>query len=141
MRVQTLFLGIRVFIWIIGIGTIIAGIVGVSNIMMIVVKERTKEIGVRKAMGATPGSIIGLILLESIVITSLAGYIGLVLGVGLLELVSANIPASDFFANPEANIQLALTAVALLVFAGTLAGFIPARKAASIQPIEALRDE
>jgi putative ABC transport system permease protein len=136
-----LFLGIRVFIWIIGIGTIIAGIVGVSNIMMIVVKERTKEIGVRKAMGATPGSIIGLILLESIVITSLAGYIGLVLGVGLLELVAANIPASDFFANPEANIQLALTAVGLLVFAGTLAGFIPARKAASIQPIEALRDE
>jgi putative ABC transport system permease protein len=141
MRVQNLFLGIRVFIWIVGIGTIIAGIVGVSNIMMIVVKERTKEIGVRKAMGATPRSIIGLILLESIVITSLAGYIGLVLGVGLLELLSANIPASDFFANPEADINLALTAVVLLVLAGTLAGFIPARRAASIQPIEALRDE
>ena len=85
--------------------------------------------------------IIGLIMLESIVITSLAGYIGLVLGVGLLELLSANIPPSDFFANPEANITLALTAVGLLVFAGTLAGFIPARRAASIHPIEALRDE
>lgn len=141
MRVQNLFLGIRVFIWIVGIGTIIAGIVGVSNIMMIVVKERTKEIGVRKAMGATPSSIIGLIMLESIVITSLAGYIGLVLGVGLLELLSANIPPSDFFANPEANINIAVTAMLLLVFAGTLAGFIPARRAASINPIEALRDE
>lgn len=141
MRVQNLFLGIRVFIWIVGIGTIIAGVVGVSNIMMIVVKERTKEIGVRKAMGATPLSIIGLIMLESIVITSLAGYIGLVLGVGLLELLNANIPPSDFFANPEADIRLALTAVLLLVFSGTLAGFIPARRAASIKPIEALRDE
>jgi len=140
-RVQNLFLGIRIFIWIVGIGTIIAGIVGVGNIMMIVVKERTKEIGVRKALGATPRSIIGLILLESIVITSLAGYIGLVMGVGLLELVRANMPPSDFFMNPEANISIALTAVALLVFSGTLAGFIPARKAAAIKPIEALRDE
>lgn len=141
MRVQNLFTGIRVFIWIVGIGTIIAGIVGVSNIMMIVVKERTKEIGIRKAMGATPLSIVGLILLESVVITSLAGYIGLVLGVGLLELIKANVPPSDFFMNPEANIYVALTAMGLLIFAGALAGFIPARKAASIKPIEALRDE
>jgi len=141
MKVQNLFTGIRVFIWIVGIGTIIAGIVGVSNIMMIVVKERTKEIGIRKAMGATPLSIVGLIMLESVVITSLAGYIGLVLGVGLLELIKANIPPSDFFMNPEANIYVALTAMALLIFAGTLAGFIPARKAAAIKPIEALRDE
>jgi len=141
IKVQNLFTGIRVFIWIVGIGTIIAGIVGVSNIMMIVVKERTKEIGVRKALGATPRSIIGLIMLESVVITSLAGYVGLVLGVGLLELVKANIPPSDFFMNPEANIYIALTAMALLVFAGALAGFIPARKAAMIKPVEALRDE
>lgn len=141
MKVQNLFTGIRVFIWIVGIGTIIAGIVGVSNIMMIVVKERTKEIGIRKAMGATPLSIVGLIMLESVVITSLAGYIGLVLGVGLLELIKANIPPSDFFMNPEANIYVALTAMGLLIFAGTLAGFIPARKAAAIKPIEALRDE
>ncbi len=141
IRVQNLFTGIRVFIWIVGIGTIIAGIVGVSNIMMIVVKERTKEIGVRKALGATPRSIIGLIMLESVVITSLAGYVGLVLGVGLLELIKANVPPSDFFMNPEANIYVALTAMALLVFAGALAGFIPARKAAMIKPVEALRDE
>jgi putative ABC transport system permease protein len=140
-KVMNLFLGIRIFIWIIGIGTIIAGIVGVSNIMMIVVKERTKEIGIRKALGATPGSIIGLILLESVVITSMAGYIGLMAGVGLLELVNKTMPPSDFFRNPEANLSIAVTAMALLVLAGAIAGFIPARKAASIKPIEALRDE
>jgi len=92
-------------------------------------------------MGATPLSIVGLILLESVVITSLAGYIGLVLGVGLLELIKANVPPGDFFMNPEANIYVALTAMGLLIFAGALAGFIPARKAAAIKPIEALRDE
>ena len=140
-KVMNLFLGIRIFIWIIGIGTIIAGIVGVSNIMMIVVKERTKEIGIRKALGATPRSIIGLILLESVVITSLAGYIGLMAGVGLMELVNKFMPPSDFFRNPEANLSIALTAMALLVIAGAIAGFIPAKKAASIKPIEALRDE
>ncbi len=140
-KVMNLFLGIRIFIWIIGIGTIIAGIVGVSNIMMIVVKERTKEIGIRKALGATPKSIIGLILLESVVITSMAGYLGLMAGVGLLELVNKYMPPSDFFRNPEANIYIALTAMALLVIAGAIAGFIPAKKAASIKPIDALRDE
>ena len=140
-KFQNLFLGIRVFIWIIGIGTIIAGIVGVSNIMMIVVKERTKEVGVRKALGATPGSIVSLILLESIAITSFAGYIGLMAGVGLLELVRKYMPPSDFFRSPEANIHIAVIAIVLLVAAGTIAGFIPARKAASIRPVEALRDE
>jgi len=140
-KFQNLFLGIRIFIWIIGIGTIIAGIVGVSNIMMIVVKERTKEVGVRKALGATPGSIVSLILLESIAITSFAGYIGLMAGVGLLELVRKYMPPSDFFRSPEANIHIAVAAIVLLVVAGTIAGFIPARKAASIRPVEALRDE
>ncbi len=140
-KVMNLFLGIRIFIWIIGIGTIIAGIVGVSNIMMIVVKERTKEIGIRKALGATPASIVSLILLESVTITSMAGYVGLMLGVGLLELTKKFIPPSDFFMNPQANISIAVSAIILLVVAGTIAGFIPARKAASIKPIEALRYE
>ncbi|MCK5337529.1 MAG: ABC transporter permease, partial [Bacteroidales bacterium] len=138
---MNLFSNIRLFIWIIGIGTIIAGIVGVSNIMMIVVKERTKEIGIRKSMGATPWSIISLILQESILITGFAGYIGLVMGVGLLELLSNVLPATDYFANPEVNIQIAVYATLLLVISGALAGFVPARKAASVKPVVALRDE
>lgn len=135
-----LFAGIRLFVWIIGVGTIIAGIVGISNIMIIVVKERTKEIGVRKAIGATPQSIVGLILFEAILITSFAGYVGLVLGVGILELVSPHIQ-SDFFLNPSADFRIAVSATILLIVSGTLAGLIPARRAAAIKPIEALRDE
>lgn len=139
-KFQNLFAGIRLFVWIIGIGTIIAGIVGVSNIMLIVVKERTKEIGIRKAIGATPGSIIGLVLLESVLITGFAGYVGLVLGVGVLELLSPHIQ-SEFFTNPEADFRIAVGATILLIVSGALAGFVPARKASSIKPIEALRDE
>jgi len=142
LKLMNLFASIRLFIWIIGIGTIIAGVVGVSNIMMIVVKERTQEIGIRKSMGATPWSIITLILLESVLITSFAGYIGLVMGVGLLEIISPLFENADtFFKNPEVNIVTALGATAVMIVSGVLAGFIPARKAAAINPIEALRYE
>lgn len=140
-EIRSVFTGISLFVWLIGIGTIIAGIVGVSNIMLIVVKERTKEIGVRKAIGATPWSVINLVLLESITITTLAGYFGLVLGVGILELLSANMPNSDFFRNPEADFSVAVSATILLIVSGAIAGLIPARKAAKIKPIVALRDE
>jgi len=144
-RFKDLFTGIRLFLWIVGIGTIIAGIVGVSNIMLIVVKERTREIGVRKALGATPGSIIGLFLQEAIVITGLAGYIGLISGIGLIELINYAINQfqveTPFFRNPEIHFQTAVGATVLLIFAGMLAGYLPAKKAAKIQPIEALRDE
>jgi len=139
-RVMGLMTGIRLFVWVIGIGTILAGVVGVSNIMMIVVRERTKEIGVRKVLGATPWSIVSLILQESIFITAVAGYIGLVLGVLVLELVSGQLNA-EFFKDPEVDLGIAIYATLLLVAAGTAAGMFPAVKAAKVRPIEALRDE
>jgi putative ABC transport system permease protein len=141
-RFQGLFSGIRMFIWIIGLGTIIAGIVGVSNIMIIVVKERTKEIGIRKAIGATPVSIVSLILLESIMIMSFAGYIGLTLGVGLIEILSPQFSSPDsYFLNPSADLSIALKATILLIFSGAIAGLFPAIRASKIRPVEALRDE
>lgn len=131
---------IRLFFWGVGICTILAGVVGVSNIMMIVVKERTKEIGVRKALGATPKVIIGMILHESIFITAVSGLVGLISSLFLLELMGPKI-VSDFFTNPSVDFNVAFTTVGILVLAGALAGFVPAYKAANIKPIEALRDE
>ena len=132
--------GIEAFIWLVGIGTIIAGIVGLSNIMLILVKERTREIGVRKALGATPFSIIKLIVFEAVIITSVSGYLGMLAGIGLLEAIGPGID-SPFFKQPGVDLRIALSAMFLLVMAGSLAGIVPARKAATIQPIEALRDE
>ncbi|MBR8537858.1 ABC transporter permease [Carboxylicivirga sediminis] len=148
-QAQGVFAGIRMFVWVIGIMTIIAGIVGVSNIMIILVKERTKEIGIRKAIGASPFSIIRLVLSESVLITALAGFFGLVAGMGLLAGVSAilqqiatqNQDVQRAFFNPSADLGVALWALAILVTAGLIAGYIPARKASAIRPIEALHDE
>jgi putative ABC transport system permease protein len=131
---------IRLFFWWVGICTIIAGVVGVSNIMLIIVKERTKEIGIRKALGASPVSIVGMILHESIFITTIAGFIGLLSSLLLLEFIGPNIK-SDYFLNPEVDFGTALTTMILLIFAGALAGFFPAYRAAKIKPIIALRDE
>jgi putative ABC transport system permease protein len=159
IQTMKIFQAIKIFIWIIGIGTLIAGIVGVSNIMLIVVKERTKEIGIRKAIGASPTSVIGLILLESIVITTIAGYIGLVMGTGLMELINyfmvqsaaagaaagaasnAGQQSGSVFLNPTVDFNIAVAATLLLIVAGAIAGYIPAKRAASIKPIAALRDE
>ncbi|WP_299825907.1 ABC transporter permease [uncultured Pontibacter sp.] len=142
-KVLGLFNGIRVFVWIVGIGTLIAGIVGVSNIMLIIVKERTREIGVRKALGATPFSIVSLILQESVVITAFSGYMGLLAGTGLLALIEYAIVSSGaempFFASPEVDPSMAVSATVVLVLSGAIAGLMPALKAARIKPIEALR--
>ena len=140
-KIAALTAAIRLFVWVVGVGTLLAGVVGVSNIMLVAVRERTREIGIRKALGATPASIVGLVLQESVLITTVAGYAGLVLGVLVLEGLSRAIPDAAFFRNPQVDIRVALSATVLLVVAGTVAGFFPARRAAAIRPIEALRDE
>lgn len=131
---------IKLIFWVIGILTIVAGVVGVGNIMLIIVKERTKEIGIRKALGALPMSIIGMILQESIFVTLFAGMFGLIFGLGLLEIFGPQIE-QDFIKYPQVDFNIALSAVMVLVFAGAIAGFIPAYRAAKIKPIVALRDE
>ncbi|WP_276389546.1 ABC transporter permease [Eudoraea chungangensis] len=131
---------IKFFFWFVGICTIIAGVVGVSNIMLIVVKERTKEIGIRKALGAKPWAIIGMILHESIFITAISGFTGLIFSMGLLELIGPHVEV-DYVVNPSVNFSVAMSTVILLIISGAIAGFFPAYRAANIHTIEALRDE
>lgn len=140
-RVMNMLDGIKLFVYIIGILTLIAGVVGVSNIMMIIVKERNKEIGVRKALGATPFSIISLIIQESVFITFIAGYIGLMAGIGVVEAIKSFGLEGDFFKNPEVDLRIAISSVTLIIIAGALAGLIPALKAARVEPITALRED
>lgn len=130
---------IKFFFWFVGICTIIAGVVGVSNIMLIVVKERTREIGIRKALGAKPWSIVGMILHESIFVTAISGFGGLIFSMGLLEIVGPHIEV-DYIINPSVNFTVAISTVFVLILAGTIAGFFPAWRAARIHTIEALRD-
>jgi len=135
------FMGVlNVIILFIGIGTLVAGIIGISNIMVYIVKERTKELGIRKALGASPKSIIGMIMMESVFITALAGYIGLLLGVFALKAIGDGL--EDYFiVNPSVETYVVVGATIILIIAGTIAGYIPAKRAASIKPIVALNDE
>lgn len=139
---------LRIAIWVIGIFTLLSGIVGVSNIMLITVKERTREFGIRKALGAKPRSILWLIIVESVAITTFFGYIGMVSGIAVTEWMNSafgnqqmdnGMWSETVFSNPTVDLGIAIQATLTLVIAGTLAGFFPARKAVTISPIEALR--
>ncbi|MBT8289161.1 MAG: ABC transporter permease [Flavobacteriaceae bacterium] len=129
-----------IIIFIIGLGTLIAGIVGISNIMIFIVKERTKEIGIRKALGASPRAIVSIILMEAIIITTVTGYLGLVLGVGVLEWATP-VLEENFITNPGIRTSLVISATITLIAAGTLAGYLPAKRASKIKPIVALRND
>lgn len=148
MMLNTVFNGIAIFIWIIGLGTLLAGVVGVSNIMLVTVRERTSEFGIRKSMGATPGSLVRLVLAESILITAIFGYLGMILGIGVMEIanimIDHNIAANPgknmvIFLNPTLNLSIIFSATLVLVIAGVVAGYIPARRAARLKTIDAMR--
>ena len=135
-------IGIAVLIWVVGLGTLFAGAIGVSNIMLVTVRERTKEIGIRRALGATPRDIIKQILSESIILTLIAGVSGLMFGVGILSLVGLALSkGGQFFRDPQISFSVAIAALIILLIIGTFAGFIPANRAMNIKPIEAIREE
>ncbi len=140
-KLQGLFAGIRLLVWIVGIGTLAAGVIGVSNIMLVIVRERTSEIGIRRAVGATPFAVMAQVVFEAVALTFLAGYLGLVAGVGVVEVVAAALAgtSSEMFQNPEVPLASALLTLAILVVSGVLAGLIPARRAVAVPTVEALR--
>jgi len=146
-KIQGLFTGITLLMWIVGVGTLAAGAIGVSNIMLIIVRERTKEIGIRRAVGATPWKVQGQIVTEAVILTLASGLLGLAAAVGLLELVSSLLPAASgtgepqMFQRPGVDLSAGIQAVLVLVVSGTLAGFAPARRAVAINPVVALRSE
>ena len=141
---------LRTALWVIGLLTLLSGVVGVSNIMLITVKERTHEFGIRKAIGAKPWNILRLIITESIIITTFFGYVGMLLGIAANEYMDATIGhmqvdaglfKATMFVNPTVGLDVCIEATLVMIIAGTLAGLIPAWKAARIRPIEALRAE
>ena len=144
-QMNGLFNGIESLIWIVGIGTLLAGVIGISNIMLVIVKERTREIGIKRALGATPWQVMVQIITESVFLTTLSGYIGLVAGVGLIEAINIALTKfqidNEMFKNPEVDFSTAIIALVILITAGALAGIIPANRAVSIKPVDALRAE
>ncbi len=142
-KIQGLFSGIRLLVWIVGVGTLAAGVIGVSNIMLIIVRERTKEIGIRRALGAKPSAVVSQIVSESVILTSLAGYLGLVAGIALVVGIGRLLPpgGAGMFLDPDVGVGEALQALAILVVAGVLAGLAPAQRALAVSPTVALRSE
>ena len=144
-QMKGLFTGISGLIWIVGIGTLMAGVIGISNIMLVIVKERTKEIGIQRAIGATPWNVMSQIIIESVFLTSIAGYFGLAIGVGLVEAINYALVSmgsdNEMFKRPEVDFNIAITALMILIASGAMAGIVPARRAVRIKPIDALRDE
>lgn len=142
-KIQGLFSGIRLLVWIVGVGTLAAGVIGVSNIMLIIVRERTKEIGIRRALGARPSAVVSQIVSESVILTSLAGYLGLVAGIALVVGIGKLLPpgGAGMFLDPDVGVGEALQALAILVVAGVLAGLAPAQRALAVSPTVALRSE
>ena len=140
-KIRSIFAGMRFFGWLVGIGTLLMGILGVSNIMLISVKERTRELGIRKALGATPGVIVAQILQETLVLTSIPGYLGIVFSVLILESVSPMLEKNTPLGELHGRVDVALVALVILILAGLFAGYMPARYATKISPIEALRTE
>ena len=143
-KVERLFGALNIVAFVVGILVLLSGVIGISNIMLIVVKERTKEIGIRRALGATPWSIRGQILMESIFLTIISGMVGIIFGTltiyGINVILDANGPV-DMFTNPSVNLSVILVALTILIISGLLAGFIPAQNAIKIKPVEALRTE
>ena len=128
-----------IFVWVVGIATLLAGVVGVSNIMLITVRERTRELGVRRAMGASSGSIIRLVLIEAVIITMIFGYAGMMLGIGLTQLLSAVLGGSvPYFTDPTVEFGMVVGCNLIMILAGIAAGYAPAKRAVSIKLVDAL---
>ena len=141
LKEQSAFNILNLAVWLIGIFTLLSGIVGVSNIMFVSVRERTHEIGIRRAIGAKPANILVQIVTESVAITTLFGYIGIVLGMAVMQVVASIIGDSDAMKNPTISLSIAIEVTIVLIIAGALAGLFPALKATKVKPVEALRDE
>jgi putative ABC transport system permease protein len=142
MMFYYLFLGIGILIWIVGLGTLFAGVVGISNIMLVTVKERTTEIGIKRALGAKPKVIIRQIMMESVLITFIAGFIGMFFGILILVLMEQGSKDSDrIFSNPTISFTMAIVGTIIIILSGLIAGIIPAKNAMKIKAIDAIRDE
>jgi len=138
---QMTFKTVNIVAWFVGIMTLFAGVIGVSNILLVIIKERTREIGIRRAIGASPWSIISQIILESLAITVIAGYMGMMAGIWLIEGIQKMGMDSEMFRDPEIKMSVAVTALVILIISGCIAGILPANRALRIKPVEALRYE